>query len=376
MLTSSENLKEIAMSVNITQIGVTTAGPLLYMQDRLQRRLKEGRVTPFEEKEPRLRLSPALLLEDCRSVITLAVPYTPPDRPGPGPLSDQPRGKVARCARAVDYHLLVESKAALVAEKIRREFGGGLHYRILSDRSPLIERELARNSDLGLVGENCTLINDRYGSYTGLGTILINREIPPDQPDKRTCFQCGACREACPTGALAEPYIIDPSLCLSYLTQAAGVFPARMRPLLGGQVYGCDICQEACPHNKSVECSPYPEAAFPLFPAEPFLIPLLQLTRKEFDHTIALTSAGWRGKTTLQRNAVIALGNRGNRLAVKPLARLLENDPRPLIRQHAAWSLGRLGGGKAGFALEKALQNDPEPTVKEEAAAALAAMKS
>jgi epoxyqueuosine reductase len=95
------------------------------------------------------------------------------------------------------------------------------------------------------------------------------------------------------------------------------------------------------------------------------------MTRKEFDSTIGLTAAGWRGKTTLQRNAVIALGNSKDPDAIKPLARVLENDPRPLIRLHAAWSLGQINGRQAKFAIGKSMERDPEASVRREALAAL-----
>ncbi len=370
MLISKENVREAAWSVGVSEVGVTTAEPLLYMHDKLMRRVKENRVTPFEEGNPAKRLSPRNIFSSCRSIITLALPYAAAAYSSPD-LSDQARGTVARCARAIDYHLVVENKALQVVSAIQENYKSDFNYKILSDRSPLVERELARNSSLGIIGENCTMINARFGSYTALGTILIDEEIPPDQVNNRQCLRCGKCREACPTGALTEPYTINPYRCLSYLTQAPGVVSLAMRSLMGRQIYGCDLCQEACPLNEDAESSPYPEMAFSFFPAEPLLIPLLQLTGKEYNHSIGLTSAGWRGKTTLQRNAIIALGNSGDQSAVQTLARLLENDPRPLIRQHTAWALSQLKGKKAIFALEKSLKNDPEPAVTDEANIAL-----
>ncbi len=370
MLIDKKKLKEIAVSVGVDQVGITTSEPLYYMQKRLQRRADEARISPFEEKDPSLRITPERLLTGCRTIISLAVPYAAPDHPLPA-TEKGPRGIVARCAQGIDYHRIVEDKAARIVEAVRLEVTIPFNYRILTDRSPLVERELARNSGLGWIGENCTLINPRYGSYTVLGTILIDKDIEPDEPIIHSCLSCGQCREACPTAAIADPFTMNPYRCLSYLTQATGIIPRDMRPLLGAQIYGCDRCQEACPDNQSRESSAIPELAFSFFPAEPLLIPLLELTRKEFDLTVGLTSAGWRGKTTLQRNVIIALGNIGDQIAAKPLARLLENDPRPLIRLHAAWSLGRLGGRKAVLALEKSSLRDREPVVKEEAKLAL-----
>ena len=367
---NSERLNEIADSVGLEEVGVVSAEPLGYMLDRLERRGIEGRVTPFEEEDPAKRISPGHLLPGCRSIITLTVPYSLPQKDEVD-LNCGPRGKVARCAQGIDYHNIVEKKAEDLAMEVKKESGAAFNYRVLSDRSPLIERELARKSGLGVIGENCTLIDKKYGSFVAIGTILVDKEFEPSPPADEPCRKCGKCREACPTGALTEPYIINPLRCISYLSQAGGVFPREFRTALGDRIYGCDICQEVCPHNDQVPPAPYREFAFPFFPAEPSLIPLLHLTRREYDLTINLTSAGWRGKTTLQRNIILALGDSGNRDVVPHLTRILENDPRHLIRLHSAWSLGRLGGPKAHFALQKSAEKDPEPAVREESLLAL-----
>jgi epoxyqueuosine reductase len=365
-------LSKIAGRAGITEIGATTADPLTYMLERLELRVSENRLTPFEEHNPALRISPAALLEGCRSIIVVAIPFSGPEIPVPQS-NDLPRGQVARCARTVDYHLLVELKAGELVNALRKEYGAIFKHRILVDRSPLLERELAQRSGLGVIGANCTLINRRYGSYTALGTILLDREVEETvikaEPDP--CQDCGKCLEACPTGALTEPFIINPQRCLSYLSQASGVYPQEFRIAAGNRIYGCDRCQEVCPHNDGVNTSPLPETTFKLFPAEPLLIPLLTITQREYDLTIGLTSAGWRGKTTLQRNAIIALGNSKSEAAVKPLARLLENDPRPLIRQHAAWALGRSNSPKARLALNRSLKYDKNPEVNKETKQAL-----
>ena len=370
MLITKKILKDAAMQAGVTEIGAVSADPLPDMKEKLERRIAENRATAFEEQNPAARISPSGIMHNCQGIITLAIPYNTSGKQIP-PKESNLYGRVARCARSLDYHTLIEKKADGVINNIIEMTGANLQYKILADRSPLLERELARKSGLGLVGENCTLINNRYGSYTALATILLDREIETGPENKDNCLRCGNCRQACPTGALIEPYIINPHRCISYLTQVSGPVPLEMRPLMGRHLYGCDLCQDTCPLNKQVEPSTYPEAAFEFFPAHPLLLPLLQITRKEYDLTIGLTSASWRGKTALQRNAVIALGNCNNPDAVKPLSLLLENDPRPLIRQHAAWSLGRIGGGRAVFALEKSHLNDPEEVVKREAEIAL-----
>jgi epoxyqueuosine reductase len=370
MVIDKRFINRIGETLDLDQIGVTTADPLTSMLSPLEKRIREERLTPFEEKDLALRISPEHLLAGCQTIITLAVPYHWP-APAAPVNPEGLRGLVSRCARSIDYHLVVENKAAQLVRKIEETAKKPLRYKILADRSPLLERELARRSNLGLIGENCTLINPVYGSYVALGTILLDIASEPDLPNDKTCLKCGRCREACPTGALIEPYIINPHRCLSYLSQASGVFPAELRASLGSRLYGCDRCQEVCPLNQEVAISPLTEFGAVLFPAEPDLLALLRMTRKEFDTTIRLTAAGWRGKTTLQRNTVIALGNSKNRDAVKPLARFLENDPRPLLRLHAVWSLGQIGGREAKFAIGKSLERDPEASVRQEALNAL-----
>jgi epoxyqueuosine reductase len=369
-LIENEKLKKLARSIGIDQLGVTKSISFENLRGLLETRISEHYFTPFEEHNLELRLHPEYQLNNCCSIITLAVPYATAER-NQKLIAIGPRGSVARCARAVDYHLVLKKKAETLVELIQKNTDHKFNYRILADRSPLLEREIARRCGLGLIAENCTFINDLYGSYVALCTILIDVSIEPDNAVEKLCLQCGECRTACPTGALSEPYILNPQRCLSYLTQAAGVFPRELRTQLETKIYGCDHCQEVCPLNNQIKSSPLSELSFELFPAEPLLLPLLNITHREFDLTVKLTSAGWRGKTTLQRNVIIALGNSKDQIAVRPLARILENDSRPLIRLHASWSLGQLGGRQACLALEKSAKRDPEESVRQEALAAL-----
>ncbi|HHW75329.1 MAG TPA: tRNA epoxyqueuosine(34) reductase QueG [Firmicutes bacterium] len=363
------NLSELAAAAGLEIAGVAPPTPPAALVGWLQRRAKEGRETPFEEKDLQLRLAPERLLPGCRSIIVFGVSHAGPEQEE-HPVKGGPRGEVARFARGPDYHLTLKGRAERLLELLKKELPGPLEGRILIDRSPLVERELARQAGLGWIGENCTLITPAGGSYISLGTLLLNRDLEPDSPLQQDCRRCGRCREACPTGALLEPFIIDPHRCLSYITQSAGIVPAALRPLLGARLYGCDRCQEVCPQNASAGGAV--PAPFTFFPARPLLPPILEITKTEFARTVGVTAAGWRGKSILQRNAVIALGNSGNRDAVSALAHLLKCDPRPLLRLHAAWALGNLGGRQARRHLEQQLHREEEPAVLEELRLALA----
>lgn len=367
MLIGNKRLKELALSIGLDQMGIAPAKPLNYLQDRLEKRASERRISPFEEKEPTLRLSTDQLIPGCQSIIVFLVPYLTAMQPLNSPKTTPPlSGEVAACARGIDYHHFSEYKATQLVNLLKKETGKIFNFCILTDRSPLVERELARISGLGWIGENCTLINPSYGSYTTISTILIDHEIEPDQPLPESCLECGKCLIYCPTGAFCEPFVLDPYRCLSYLSQASGIFPRELRGQLGKRIYGCDSCLDICPQNNSIKNSPFKELRFSYFPAEPLLLPLLQITQNEFEITIGISSAGWRGKTTLQRNAVIAAGNSENPDAVSLLSKLLENDSRPLIRLHSAWALGQINSRKALDKLEKAMRNDPDDMVKQE----------
>ena len=364
------NLAELAADSGLALAGIAPASPPDYLRARLQRRLDEGRASPFEEKDPELRLNAERLLPGCRSIVVVGMPYPfLEEKALPG--GDRPRGTVARCARGSDYHHLLTRAAEHLFSLLKKELPPPLSGLILVDRSPLVERELARMAGLGWSGENCTLITPAGGSYVALGTILIDGDIETGAALEQSCNRCGRCREACPTGALTAPYIIDPYRCLSYITQAPGVVPHAMRTLMGTRLYGCDLCQEVCPHNRNrgqheAGSAWVRQGAFPFFPAQPLLEPILAMTQREFAATVGLTAAGWRGKSTLQRNAVIALGNSGDAGAVPALARVLKNDSRPLLRLHSAWALGQLGGPRARRILELQLHREPEPAVARE----------
>lgn len=371
LLIKAEKIKELAAKAGIAQLGITDAEPLFHMEGLLHRRAAEGRLTRFEEKDPLLRLSAHHLMSQCRSIVVMAIPYSQPVQELPW-LIKEPRGLVARCARYFDYHRIITARAYQLVDLLKKETGSGLKCHILCDRSPLLERELARKAGLGWIGKNCTLINKAYGSYSCLATLLVDLELEYDPPQQQSCPDCSSCLSSCPTLAIEEPFILNPRRCLSYLTQLTGTFPREMRPLLENKIYGCDSCQECCPFNWEAEKPLPPEDAFQFFPANPLLLPLLRMTRREYDLTVGLTSAGWRGRTTLQRNVIIALGNSQDSIALKPLARILENDPRPLIRLHAAWALGKIGGAKTSFILDRVRTTDPDAATRSEAVLALA----
>jgi epoxyqueuosine reductase len=228
---------------------------------------------------------------------------------------------------------------------------------------------LGARAGLGFVGKNTNLIHPRLGSWLFLGEVLLPVELPAEEPtaEPGTCGQCTRCLEACPTGALVAPYVLDARRCISYLTiELKGPIPHELRPLMGNRIFGCDICQEVCPWNRRFAQRTI-EAAFQPWPDSiaPHLLDLMALDEEGFRQRFRGSPVGRAKRRGLLRSVATALGNWGDPSALPALAQALE-DAEPLIRGHAAWALGRIGSRKARRALGGALSGESDVWVRGE----------
>jgi epoxyqueuosine reductase len=211
---------------------------------------------------------------------------------------------------------------------------------VLVDANQHVDRAGAERSGVGFIGKNTMLITRTHGSWVVLGTLLTEAELEPTDPVAAGCGSCRLCIDACPTGALDEPGVLDSTRCLSYWTQTAGEIPDDVMDALGDRVYGCDICQEVCPWNTGIEKR---RAAEPLpVDAQPTVSLADWLTRTGEDLTAELdrlfvpgNDAGW-----LRRNALVALGNDPG--GDHALAESFLDDPEPAIRTAARRAAARL----------------------------------
>jgi epoxyqueuosine reductase len=203
------------------------------------------------------RLDPRRFLPTARSVIALGCVYnTASARASAEAPADA--ALVARYARGEDYHDVLRARVHALVSWMADEAGPGPGLEALScvDDGPVQERVFAEQAGLGWIGKNTCLISPSLGSWMFLAEILTNADLAPDAPAVDQCGTCTRCLEACPTGALVEPYTLDATRCLSYLTiELRGAVPEPLRPAIRREVFGCDICQDVCPWNRRAATS-------------------------------------------------------------------------------------------------------------------------
>jgi epoxyqueuosine reductase len=386
-------LRAEAERLGLVQLGITTPGPSDHgdFYEWWVERGYHGAMGYLARPDAVARRKDlTLTMEDLKSVVLVTEAYGQPDPPGVP--EDPSRGVVARYARGRDYHDVLEGKLEALLSWLRAALAEGdptCDVRGLTyvDTGPILERDLARRAGLGWFGKNTMLIHPGRGSFSFLGLILLDMELPADPPfEADRCGSCAACLEGCPTGALlgrdenGAP-VMDARRCISYLTiELRGPIPVALREPMGNRVFGCDICQEVCPWNEKFSF-PSAEPAYRAGPDTdgPELIELMSLDEDGFAQRFSGSPIKRAKRRGLLRNVAVALGNWGSREAVPVLAQALD-DPEPLVRGHAAWALGRIldrvgipgdGGFEVAEALLFRLSVEEDPWVEEELERAL-----
>jgi epoxyqueuosine reductase len=293
---------------------------------------------------------PNRVLDGVRSIVMVAMNYrtAEPTEAAAG------QGRVSRYAWGdTDYHDLIRQRLNGLAEQIL-ELSPAAQVRGVVDTAPLLEREFAQLAGLGWIGKNTLLLNRDAGSWFFLGALLTDIELQYDAPHETDhCGTCRACLDACPTDAFPQPYVLDASRCISYLTiELRDTIPDELRSGVGDWLFGCDVCQDVCPWNSRAPISTH--AAFePRADSNPTdLIALFALSDEEFRARFRKTPL-WRPRRRgILRNAAIVLGNRPTQSAIPALTRGL-NDAEPLVRGACAWALGRYDQNAAVEALRE-----------------------
>jgi len=323
-------------------------------------------------EDPRRR-DPAAALDGARSIIVCGINYNTAypystqaasthdasERDSTEHDSTAPRGWISRYAWGRDYHEVLWEKLNALLVALHEQIAEPFSARAYADTGPVSERILARYAGLGWLGKNTLLLNQSQGSFFFLGVILTSLDLEPSlapaealAPD--LCGTCRKCIDACPTDALVEPYVMDARRCISYLTiELRGSIPLEFREAIGNNVYGCDICQDVCPHNRKAPATALSDfqprqiqSGESLF--QPHLEWLAGLTEEEFREAFrgsAMKRAKWRG---LVRNTCIALGNVEIERAspahprITELLQRLTNHSESSIAESAQWALARI----------------------------------
>ena len=291
-----------------------------------------SRTAPFVSYSKDERMYPELTLPGARGLIALGLSYNysydkPPESALCGALSEGAVGE--------DYHLIMQG---LLKDLGSRLFEGTEYeYRCFCDTGPLSDALVALRCSLGCVGLNRGILNKRFGSMFFIGYIITTAKIESTPKPENICNGCGMCVRGCPSGALEYDGRFNSEVCVAYLTQKKGIIPNELKPVMGTYIYGCDICRRVCPLTPSPVHAPgcaYPE-----------IEELLGLSNKEFKVRYGNTAIGWRGRRIIIRNALIALGNIGDKRGIS-LAEPFLSDPAPELRDSALWAVEQMKKGE------------------------------
>lgn len=345
LVTLKQEIIAYAHQIGIDDIGFTTADPFDELKNKLIEYHAKGYASGFEESDIALRVEPKLSMPSAESIIAIAVGYPNKLKNAPKSVRGDRRGMFARASWGQDYHTIMRRRlddlAAFIQSKVP-----DVEIMSMVDTGVLSDRAVAERAGLGFTGRNGFVINPELGTWTYLGEMLINLPFPPDHQIMDSCGECTICVDRCPTGALVGNGQLNSQKCISYLTQTKGYLKDEYRYKIGNRLYGCDTCQQVCPKNKGINTE---HADIILEPEilKPKLVPLLQMSNKEFKTTYGHLAGAWRGKKPIQRNAIIALAHFNETTAIPDLKQVAENDPRPMIRGTAYWAIGQILGDAA-----------------------------
>lgn len=330
-MTAAE-LTRVAEELGLDVVGSAPAEPYEATERHIRERRERGLFADmrFTMARPEVSCHPERLLDGrARTVVSAAFCYYVP-RP------ERPPG----------HGLLPRYTWSDAYEELRRRLGElgsrlGGRYVVLVDDNDHVDREAAVRSGVAFYGKNTMAITRRHGSWIVLGTLVTEAVVEATPPLDADCGACRLCIDACPTGALDEPGVLDSTRCLSYWTQAPAPIPDAYRAELGETVYGCDVCQDVCPWNRGVERRradvPVPDGAAPSVSLRDWLEGDGAELVRDLDRLyVPRNDPRW-----LRRNALVVAGNVGDD-ELRPSVERYVDDPDPMLRDAAEWALARL----------------------------------
>jgi epoxyqueuosine reductase len=287
-------------------------------------------------------------LPTARSVIVTATLYEHGDasrrEAAPG------EATIARYARGADYHHVLAKRLETLLAWMRAQESSPFDAVIFVDKHPVQERVYAQHAGVGWIGKNTCVINPELGSWLLLAGVASSLDLDVDRAAFDQCGSCTICLDACPTGALVEPHVLDATRCISYLTiELHGSIPERLRPAIGNHLYGCDICQEVCPYNLAPATTS--DSAWRPSPhrESPQASELFELSDRELHARVDGSAMTYTALSRLRRNLAVVIGNSGIRSSAASLDRpgrgvrnTAPSASTEIVREHVAWAKRRL----------------------------------
>ncbi len=277
----------------IDAVGVAGVGPYHDLKEVLQDKVNKGLITGMEEPDLEKRTNPKLIMDNAKSIIVCAFPYY---------LGNEYDSNISKYCYGRDYHLVVKEILTDICEEIKSK-QSDFEYKIFADNGPLVDRYLAYLSGIGYYGINNNIITDKYGSYVFIGYIVNNLSLEYDKPNNKTCMNCNKCVKYCPGNALEGNYKMDPKKCLSYLTQKKeDLSEEELKKIKDNKmIFGCDICQDVCPHNKNIESTKIEQFKNNII-TKLDEEEINSISNKEFKRRYGDRAFSWRGRKIIKRN--------------------------------------------------------------------------
>jgi epoxyqueuosine reductase len=350
---------EYSKQIGIDKIGFTTAEPFMELKNRLIRQQQLNYQSGFEEPDIEKRVTPALLLDEPHSIISIALAYPAKMKVRFQSKKGERRGIFCRASWGVDYHHILRDRLKKLEEFIVSKVPDA-RIKSMVDTGELSDRAVAERAGIGWSGKNCAIITPEFGSYVYLGEVITSIPFEPDQSIEDQCGTCTKCLEACPTGALVQGGQINAQRCIGFLTQTKNFVPDEFREKIGNRIYGCDSCQTACPMNKGKDYHFHEEMDSNSETNKPLLRPILKMSNREFKERFGHLAGSWRGKKPIQRNAILAIAHFKDETAIPDLIEILKEDSRPVLRGTAAWALGKMNDKTAFSALLEAKEKEKD----------------
>ncbi len=286
------------------------------------------------------RASPQGLWPEARSVIALGMSYAPPHDPL-ALAGARDRGRISVYAQGTDYHKTVKKALKAMGRWLAGE--AGCELKVFVDTAPVMEKPLSAAAGIGWQGKHSNLLSREHGSWLFLGVIYTTLDLEPDEPAEPHCGSCTRCIDACPTGAIIAPNLVDARRCISYLTiEHSGPIPHEFREAIGNRIYGCDDCLAVCPWNRFASAAQANQAFAPRPElVGPALADLLALDDGAFRQLFSGSPIKRIGVNRMIRNCLIAAGNSGD-AALRPAVERHLASGDPVVADAARWAIERL----------------------------------